>query len=152
MEVFIMANETDSHHNSSVLMCMSCLVEDNENAGSVRWKTAQTEWETAAVCTLTLVTVIAYCWRKETKKKITAKTDNVAILLLLSCFSTHRVLDTWLSNRQQMKTNIANWVELMHTVGWHPGLSLSLRFTMEMQPSTEPNRRFLLQTNIIWQP
>lgn len=44
MEVFMMAIETDSPpHKSSVLMCVCCLVADNENAGSVLLKTTQTE-------------------------------------------------------------------------------------------------------------
>ncbi len=35
------------HIWNSVLMCVCCLVADNENAGSVLLKTTQTEWETA---------------------------------------------------------------------------------------------------------
>lgn len=38
MEVFMMAIETDSPHKSSVLMCVCCLVANNENAGSVLLK------------------------------------------------------------------------------------------------------------------
>lgn len=43
MELFLMPIEIDSPHKSSVLMCVCCLVADNENAGRVLLKTTQTE-------------------------------------------------------------------------------------------------------------
>lgn len=43
MEVFIMATVFDSPHERSVLMCVCCLVVDNENAESAILKTTQTK-------------------------------------------------------------------------------------------------------------
>lgn len=43
MEVFMMAIEIDSRKQRSILMCVCCLVRDNEKAGSVLLKTTQTK-------------------------------------------------------------------------------------------------------------
>lgn len=141
-EVFMMATESDSPpHKSSLLMCMCCLVADNENSGSVLLKTRQTEWETAALCRRTLVTATAYCQGK----KLTASTSKGATSACsgLAAFSTYHVLYARLSKHRRW-TGGPGRCGLMsrpEPVFGNTAFYLS-----------QSKQTFLLQTNIFWQP
>lgn len=142
MEVFMMATESDSPpHKSSLLMCMCCLVADNENSGSVLLKTRQTEWETAALCRRTLVTATAYCQGT----KLTADTTKGATSACSdwAAFPTYHVLYARLSKH-------GRWAG-------RPGQCRLMSRPEQESGNTafylsESKQTFLLQTNIFWQP